>query len=222
MPIPSGLLNGRGCHDSLRKCEDEAQLFLSIRNHGTPFLLEQRKARERLNLLESADVDLVEGEVKERFAAGALPLLRTMVKYLFLIFLFPFQFCFCLLPQVIADKLVKPFVVLAKKVIARLMPPVIKVMHAVYRPIELLCQKICLLCQMMLSTLKPPLAAFFKALAQLKLLLCAPLKQIFQKIHTFQSALSRQVGYRSKVALTWLKLLCRDGLAFVRTFGQQK
>lgn len=210
MAKPSGLLNGRGCYDSIRKCENDSSVFLSIRNHGTPFIVEQRQAVARARAAESEDPNHLENKVKEQFMSGNFPFLLKFVKYIFMVLFFPFYLLFNQLPRLILAKILTPSLRMAQKMWRVIAPPCVRVFLAVYRPIAALCKKIVQLFLKLIAALKPPLLAFLRLLNRC-VVLFKPLFRIFPKKQASGRSLFQKCKYGVKLSFVWFKLLIGFG-----------
>lgn len=218
--MPSGLLNGRGCYDSLRKCEDDSSLFLTIRHHETPFLLEKRRAKEKQLQAERSKPCAIKGQVKDRFDAGALGAVRSLVKLVFLVLIFPFHFSFFSLPPILSTKLLLPLSAMVKKCCQTIIHPLVKLLGRVYGPVKKVFSKLLGLFRIICFRLKAPSMA---ALAVIKKgkgsagVAVRPAVQMFKRGQTAASAAFQKIRYRMKVVKVWAKLLWQEGLLYVRS-----
>lgn len=217
--MPSGLLNGRGCYDSLRKCENDSSVFLTIRNHGTPFIVEQRQAMERANVANSLDKNSIEAKVKEQFVTGNFPFLLKFIKLIFMVLFFPFHFCLAVLPSLIARKILVPVYMFIKKILQRIVPPCVKGFLLFYRPIAAICKKIAFFGLKCLEALKTPLYVVYGFL-QKKNILFKSSRRPFQSKVAFGNKCLQRCVYNAKVACVWIKLLMSYGFKQVREKGQ--
>ncbi len=210
MAKPSGLLNGRGCYDSIRKCENDSSVFLSIRNHGTPFIVEQRQAIARAKAADSIDPNLIENQVKDQFRAGNFHFILKFVKCIFMVLVFPFYFLFNQLPRLVLAKLILPIFKMLQKIWQIVVPPCVKLFLIIYRPIASLCKKIVQLCFKLIAALKPPLVALFSLINQFGLLL-KPLFGVFPKKGTGGRTFFQKCIYGVKISFIWVKVLIGYG-----------
>ncbi|MBA3602190.1 MAG: hypothetical protein H0W50_00760 [Parachlamydiaceae bacterium] len=221
MAKPSGLLNGRGCYDSIRKCENDSSVFLSIRNHGTPFIVEQRQAIARARAADSVDPDHIENQLKEQFKAGNFPFLLKFVKCIFMVLVFPFYFLFNQLPRLLMAKFILPLFRMLQKLWQTIVPPCIRAFLVIYRPIASLLKNFFQLCFKLIAALKPPLSAIFRLLSQCGLLL-KPIFGIFPKKGTGGRTFFRKCTYGVKVSFIWFKVLIGYGFNQAREQVQNK
>jgi hypothetical protein len=221
--MPSGLLNDRGCYDSLQKCQDEAPLFLTIRHHGTSFLLDQRKAIQEANEpsqgLAKKDFD---SQIREQFKSKALPALRSVVKFLFLIFVFPFYFCFKRLPQLAKEKALIPL----QKLILRVTRPIFAFFQRLLRPFVVAYQKAIALYQSFSNFIYgqyEKCQKFYQRIqSKVQVTMIVPAMHMIRKVEHFMQRNSQKCLYGLKYARVWTKLLIEYGLDLVRTQGKSK
>jgi hypothetical protein len=210
MAKPSGLLYGRGCYDSIRKCENDTSVFLSIRNHGTPFIVEQREVIARARAAESVDPNQIENQVKEKFMAGNFSFLLKFVKSIFLVLFFPFYLLFNQLPRLLIAKVIFPIYKMLQKIWQMIVPPCVRAFLAVYRPIASFCKKIVLFCVKLIAALKPPLLSVLRILGQC-VGIFKPLLRILPKKHASGLTFFQKCKYGVKVSFVWFKLLISYG-----------
>lgn len=220
MPIPSGLTNGRGCYDSLRRCDDDTGLYSSIRHQGTSFIIDQRRAKEKQRREELARSNPLDSQVKERFSAGGLSALRSLVKYLFLVLIFPFHFCFFGLPKIIANKVLSPVLAFIEKIINKILPPIKKAVAIVYNPIKKVIIKIVDVCIVIIEKIKAPCLAALRSLgiifSKIHAILIVPVAKVLRII----KSIAQSVSSRFKVMKIWTKLLFQDGFQYIRSLQQ--
>jgi hypothetical protein len=214
--MPSGLLNGRGCYDSLQKYQDEAPLFLSIRHHGTSFVLQQRKAIDKPASFNSSSDPNIEAEVKSRFINGGLPVLKALVRLFSMVFIFPLYFSFFLVPKFMVENIFVPTAAVIKKIFLRITLPVISVVKRIYAPIANVCKKIKSQCDAAVLALKIPahscLVFAKRVMHQLQAAIIKPPKRAMRKMSGFVLRRSQQCFYGIKVAIAWIKLLIEYGI----------
>ncbi len=216
MAKPSGLLNGRGCYDSIRKCENDTSVFLSIRNHGTPFIVEQRQAMERSRAANAIDQNPIENKLKKQFMAGNSIVLK-FVKCVFMVLFFPFHFFFSLLPRLVIEKILRPLFRVIKRILQFVIPPCVKVFLFIYRPVASLCKKIAKLCIKVFAILKPPLLACFRFLSR-GMRFFKPLFSIIPSQQSSGQTFFQKIVYCLKVSYIWFKLLI--GFGFIQARDQ--
>lgn len=224
--MPSGLLNGKGCYDSIRKSEDYSPLFLSIRHHTMPFVIDEREARAKLNAENSIDNDDIHARVKEQFTSGALPFLRTIAKCISMVLVFPFHFLFKQLPDLINSFIVNPCVAFLKKAYESIVVPCRKVFYSIYNPLVAICNKIQGTVTKIAEAIKAPC---IKAQNQLLVLLrkihvaiVLPPKRVLRKGSDFLAGCSEQLSYRFLVSKIWIKLLFEHSLSCFPTVGKRE
>lgn len=219
--MAGGLLNGKGCYDSMIRGEDESSLYLSIRHHNTSFLLEQRKALA----LQEKDVkksqqEIVDGEIKEWLAVGALPFARTCIKYLFMVLVWPFYFSFYQLPQLVITKVISPFVVRVKKIVERIVRPIVNGFLRVYRPIAAVCRKIHDLYRSFITFLERHFLAFCAFVVKVKLQIytyvISPPERVLKKCRTKVAGGFQRCVYMYRAFNACCRLLVKYGLDHVR------
>jgi hypothetical protein len=224
--MPSGLLNGRGCYDSIRKSEDDSALFLSIRHQSMPFLLDEREAKAKLSTDASGSHDSIDARVREQFATGTLPILRSIAKFFSLIFVFPLHFLFKQLPDLIADKVVTPLMAVIKSVYERIAAPCIKVFYSVYNPIKAVCNKIQAAIARLIAAVKVPCVKFQKQvlalLQKVHVLVVLPPKRALEKVGRFIAGCNEQVQYRLLISKIWIRLLINHSLSSLPIIGKRK
>lgn len=224
--MPSGLLNGRGCYDSIRKSENDSALFLSIRHQSMPFILDEREAKARLNSENSDPQSAIDARVREQFESGALPVLRSIAKFLSLIFVFPFHFLFKQLPDLIAVTIIYPLMSVAKKLYERIAGPCKKVFYSIYNPVIAVCRKIKEAIARVIDAIKAPYIKFQShvlALVQkLYVAVILPPKNMIQKGSNFISGCAQELKYRLLISKIWIKLLINHSLSCIPTFSKKK
>ncbi|MGZ3633585.1 MAG: hypothetical protein ACXWM7_04740 [Parachlamydiaceae bacterium] len=221
--MPSGLLNDRGCYDSLQKCQDEAALFLTIRHHNTSFLLDQRKAIQEAN--KSAQVltkKNFDSDVREQFKRKALPALRSVIKFLFLVFVFPFYFCFKRLPQLAKEKAFIPL----QKFILRATRPIFAFFQRLFKPFVVAYQKVVAVYQRFSNFVHrqyEKCRKFYQRIqSKVQVTVIAPPMRVVYKVRHFIHRNLENCLYGMKYAQAWTKLLIEYGLDLVRTQGKSK
>lgn len=226
MPIPSGLLNGRGCKDSICRSDNDSGLFMSIRHQSMTFLVEEREAKAKLNLDDSDDQNTIDARVREQFTSGTLPVLRSIAKFFSLIFVFPFHFLFKQLPELIAISIVNPLVALAKKLYERVAPPCKKVFYSIYNPIVAVCRKIKEVVIRVITAIKGPCLRLQRQtlviLQKVYVTVVLPPRNLIHKFCNFISGCCQQLGYRLQIAKIWIKLLIDHSLSCVPTIVGKK
>lgn len=226
MPLPSGLLNGRGCYDSIRKSEDDSALFLSIRHQSMPFLLDEREAKAKLDSNNSDTPDTIDERVREQFASGTLPVLRSIAKFFSLIFIFPFHFLFKQLPDLIAAAVVNPLVSVAKKLYERIAGPCRKVFYSIYNPVMSICKKVKATIDQVIAAIKVPCVKICNQalviLQKIHVTVILPPKNMMQKGSLFMAGCSEQLKYRLLISKIWIKLLISHSLSCVPSIGKKK
>lgn len=224
--MASGLLNGRGCYDSLQKCQDEAPLFLSIRHHGTSFVLEQRKKLVDPTIAHASLEQNFDAKVKEQFVHGALPVLRSIIKFVFLVFVFPFHFCFYHLPRLILEKLLNPVFAAIQKMVLSIIRPIVGFFQRIFRPIVVLCQKITAVYHPILSSInrgqKKCSIIFRRLKLQIYSVIFEPLKRVIRKTRGVALRISQKCKYAVKLVRAWTRLLLEYGFQLVRTQGEKR
>ncbi|MBA3238244.1 MAG: hypothetical protein H0T62_07870 [Parachlamydiaceae bacterium] len=220
--MPSGMLNGRGCYDTMIKGEDESSLYLSIRHHNTSFLLEKRKAlalEEQKNIKKSQK-EIIDGEIKEWFSVGALPFARSCTKFLFLILVWPFYFTFYQMPQLALTKVIFPLVEKFKQIVEKIVRPIVNGFLRVYRPIAAFGQKIQDLYRSFIASLERPFLAFRafvnKSKHQAHAFVISPPKKVLKKCRTKIVAGFQRCAYAYRAFTICCKLLVDYGLDQVR------
>lgn len=227
MPIPSGLLHGRGCKDSISRSDNDSGLFMSIRHQSMSFLIDEREAKAKLNADLFDDQNSIDARVREQFASGTLPVLRSIAKFFSLIFVFPFHFLFKQLPELITISIVNPLVAGAKKLYERIAPPCRKVFYSIYNPILAICRKIKEVINKLIITVKGPCLALqhhtLALLQKIHVTVVLPPQSMLRKFNNFISGYMQQLGYRLQVAKIWTKLLLNHSLGCVPTIiGKKK
>lgn len=226
MPMPSGLLNGRGCYDSIRKSEDDSALFLSIRHQSMPFILDEREAKAKLKANDSNAQNAIDAQVREQFANGTLPILRSIAKIFSWIFIFPFHLIFKQLPELIAAKVVNPLMIVAKKLYVRIEGPCKKVFYSIYNPIKAVCEKIKAMINRVVDSIKVPCLKaknqFVILLRKIYVTVVLPPKNMLHKVGNCIAGLNEQIKYRLLISKIWIKLLINHGLSCVPLIGKKK
>lgn len=219
--MASGLLNGRGCYDSVLRGEDDSSIYLSIRHHSTPFLLEQRKARA----LEEKEVNksqqqIVDSEIKEWLAVGALPFAKKCVQFLFLILVWPFYFVLYQLPQLAIEKVISPIVDKVKMIVELIVRPIVKAFLVVYRPVAATCTKIYNLYRSCIAFFERQFLAILafvrKCERQIHTHVIAPPKRILQKCRSKVVGGFQRCMYMYRAFNACCRLLVKHGLDHIR------
>lgn len=218
--MPSGLLNGKGCYDSVIRGEDESNLYLSIRHHNTAFLIEQRKARALEKREAKSQQEVIDREIKEWFEVGALPFARTCIKFLFMVLVWPFHFSFYQLPRLVITKVISPLVSKVKKIVEMILRPFINGFLRVYRPIAALCRKINNIYRSCINFLKSHFLALrtliLKANLQAHTYVISPPQQLLKKMRSKLLKVYKRCIYIYRAFHVCSKLLVKYGLDHIR------
>lgn len=219
--MSKGLLNGRGCYDSMIRGEDESSLYLSIRHHNTSFLLEQRKALAlQEKEVKKSQQEIVDGEINEWLAVGALPFARTCIKFLFMLLVWPFYFSFYQLPQLAITKVITPMVDKVKKIVERIVRPVVNGFLRIYRPIAAVCRKIHDLYQSLITILERhflAVCAFMqKSKVQIYTYVISPPERFLKKCRAKVAGSVQRFVYMYRAFNACCRLLVKYGLDHIR------
>lgn len=224
--MPSGLLDGKGCRDSIRKSERDSDLFLSIRHHSMPFIIDEREAKVKLNGEGSHNSNSLDARVKEQFVSGALPVLSTISKFISLVFVFPFHFLFQQLPELITDAIIVPLASIVKKIYERVMTPCRKVFYSIYNPLVAFYEKFKTIFQNAVNKIKVPYlklcSQVLAILQKVHVAVVMPVKGFIQKGNNLIAGFGQQINYKFLVSKIWIKLLIEHSVNSVPRIGKKK
>lgn len=212
--MPGGILEGNGCRDSVQRAYNQNDLFLAIRYHGTPFVVEQHRhaetAKRRLT-----EQETINEKVSAQIAAGALPLMRKVVKGVFMLFLAPYYFATDIGPRLLKEKVIRPARKMAAMLLERIISPIGKVIHSIVQPFVRIYEKIQSVRRSTVAAIEAPFLAASRMIKSTKESVFGPPIRFLGKVQKTASQWIKQSIYYFRVTKTWAKLLLRYTIELV-------